>query len=188
MKLYSYVMVSDTGFAPNPFDGFCTLACCKPNIRRTASVDDWIVGTGSNGTVGNDKLIYAMKVTEKTDFDIYYHDKRFHNRLDNIYFKNKDNWIQKENPFHHEKDMDHDLSGKYVLISDDFFYFGKDAIEIPEKFWEIIKKGPGHKCNFSVILVNEFIEWLEENYACGKQGEPYNYIEEPGNDEKGCGV
>jgi len=95
MKLYSYVMVSDTGFAPNPFDGFCTLACCKPNIRRTASVDDWIVGTGSNGTVGNDKLIYAMKVTEKTDFDIYYHDKRFHNRLDNIYFKNKDNWIQK---------------------------------------------------------------------------------------------
>jgi len=21
-----------------------------------------------------------------------------------------------------------------------------------------------------------------------KQGEPYNYIEEPGNDEKGCGV
>jgi len=84
--------------------------------------------------------------------------------------------------------MDHDLSGKYVLISDDFFYFGKDAIEIPEKFWEIIKKGPGHKCNFSVILVNEFIEWLEENYACGKQGEPYNYIEEPGNDEKGCGV
>ena len=30
MTLYSYIVKHDNGFAPNPFHGFCTLACCKP--------------------------------------------------------------------------------------------------------------------------------------------------------------
>ena len=34
MVIYEYVMTDDTGFAPNPFYGICTLACCKPVIRR----------------------------------------------------------------------------------------------------------------------------------------------------------
>ena len=29
-RLYSYVLRKDTGFAPNPYSGYCTLACCKP--------------------------------------------------------------------------------------------------------------------------------------------------------------
>ena len=32
---------------------------------------------------------------------------------------------QKKNPFHGKNDMKHDLNGLYVLISDDFYYFGK---------------------------------------------------------------
>lgn len=177
MRLYSYVMVSDSGFAPNPFDDFCTLACCKPIIRRTATKGDWIIGTGSKGTVGKDKLIYAMKISEKMDFDSYYRDNRFQNRLDNIYFKKDGIWFQKENKHHQEEDMGHDLGGKHVLISIHFYYFGKDAIEIPEKFWEIIKTGPGHKCNFSVNMVNKFIEWLEESHTPGEHGKPYYYID-----------
>ena len=47
MKLFSYVVARDYGFAPNPFFSTCTLATCKPKIRRTASVGDWIIGTGS---------------------------------------------------------------------------------------------------------------------------------------------
>ncbi|WP_171031592.1 hypothetical protein [Eubacterium sp. BSD2780061688b_171218_H5] len=34
MIVYEYVMKCDTGFAPNPFYGTCTLACCKPRIRK----------------------------------------------------------------------------------------------------------------------------------------------------------
>lgn len=176
MKLYSYVMVSDSGFAPNPSDGFCTLACCKPVIRRTVNVGDWLIGTGSKGTVGNDKLIYAMQISEKMGFNSYFQDNRFKNRLDNIYLKENGNWFQKKNKHHHKEDMEHNLSGKQVLISNHFYYFGKDAITIPKKFWEIIKTGPGHKCNFPVNLINDFIKWLEGNYALGKQDTPYNYI------------
>lgn len=44
MRVFTYVLDHDTGFAPNPFHGWCTLAGCKPVIRRTARIDDWIVG------------------------------------------------------------------------------------------------------------------------------------------------
>ncbi|MGP8024398.1 MAG: hypothetical protein ACLQG5_04285 [Methanobacterium sp.] len=173
MKIYSYVVVNDSGFAPNPFNDFCSLACCKPVIRRNASVGDWIVGTGSKDTVGNNKLIYAMKITEKMDFNSYYHDKRFQNRSDNIYYKENGKWIQSENKSHFEEDLKHDLSGKYVLVSKEFYYFGKDAITIPKEFSEIIKRGPGHKCYFLHSLVNDFIKWIENNNIPGKKGDPY---------------
>lgn len=178
MKLYSYVMVSDTGFAPNPNDDFCTLACCKPKIRRVVSLGDWVIGTGSKGNVGNHKLIYAMKITEKKDFDSYYNDVRFKNRIDNIYFKYKGEWFQKPNQHHHEQDISHDLSGECVLISNYFYYFGKKAIEIPEQFREVIKKGPGHKSNFSEDLITDFLVWLKEKYNPGKIGNPYESHDE----------
>ena len=47
MTIYSYVVARDYGFAPNPFYGCCTLATCKPIIRRMAQVGDWVIGTGS---------------------------------------------------------------------------------------------------------------------------------------------
>jgi hypothetical protein len=61
MKLYSYIVIHDTGFSPNPFWGFCTLADCKPTIRRTANVDDWIVGLTPKSK-GN-KIVYAMEMS-----------------------------------------------------------------------------------------------------------------------------
>ena len=61
MRLFSYVVARDYGFAPNPFFGVCTLATCKPIVRRVAAIGDWIVGTGSkaNGRQGPSGLRYA---------------------------------------------------------------------------------------------------------------------------------
>ncbi len=47
MTLYTYFIPFDNGAAPNPFGGICTLAICKPVIRRNAKAGDWVVGTGS---------------------------------------------------------------------------------------------------------------------------------------------
>jgi Nucleotide modification associated domain 2 len=44
MKLSAYIVRVDSGFAPNPFGHHCTLACCKPTIRRKAEPGDIIVG------------------------------------------------------------------------------------------------------------------------------------------------
>jgi len=72
--LYSYCIPFDDGAAPNPYWGTCTLVICKPVIRRKAQVGDWIVGTGSKDSpIGNinEKLVYAMKVTQKMTMKEY---------------------------------------------------------------------------------------------------------------------
>src|SRR5687768_2925995 len=67
MTLYSYCLMYDSGAAPNPYWGVCTLAICKPKIRSTAIEADWIVGLGSvNSPIRNisNCVVYAMKVTK----------------------------------------------------------------------------------------------------------------------------
>jgi Nucleotide modification associated domain 2 len=77
MRVYSYVIDHDLGFAPNPFHGICTLAACKPKIRQYAEVGDYIVGTGSRPNGGLGRLIYWMRIDEIIDFDRYWSDPRF---------------------------------------------------------------------------------------------------------------
>lgn len=78
MRLISYKMSHDTGFAPNPFFGVLTLATCKPGIRRSSTrrKDDWIAGFGSKSMcgdeAGNERLIFLMEVTEIKPLKDYY--------------------------------------------------------------------------------------------------------------------
>lgn len=55
MKLYSYIVKTDKGLAPNPFWGWCTLALCTPNhMGIKANQSDWIVGfTNTGGLPGH---------------------------------------------------------------------------------------------------------------------------------------
>src|SRR5580704_11345941 len=78
-RLYSYCLPTDDGAAPNPYWGACTLAICKPKIRATARVGDWIAGTGAKFARMGDggtkdmsgKLVYAMRVTTKVTMAEY---------------------------------------------------------------------------------------------------------------------
>jgi len=183
MKLYSYVMTHDTGFSPNPFFGYCTLACCKPKIRRHAVIGDWVVGTGSVDNVGGDKIIYVMEVTKVISLEKYSQDKTYSIKIpseetsrqsgDNIYYKDKNNnWLQRRS-YHCIKEMKKDLEGRYALISTNYCYFGKKAILVPKQHEAIIKKGPGHKCRFPQHVVDDFISWIRKVYKPGVHGEPY---------------
>ena len=114
MKIFSYVVSRDFGFAPNPFFGFCTLATCKPKIRKDAKVGDWIIGTNSTIKKNPKHLIFAMKVEEKIAFNEYWTDPRFINKRpilsgsrkyqygDNIYHKENNEWYQL--PSHHSEE------------------------------------------------------------------------------------
>ena len=85
MKLYSYIVTHDTGFAPNPFHGLSTLACCKPSVRRsigravTAAIEAkqsigeyWIVGLSPRDRGRGNKVIFIMKVDKALAFDKYW--------------------------------------------------------------------------------------------------------------------
>lgn len=73
VRLFSYILRHNDGFAPNPFHGWCTLACCKPVVRRVAKRGDWVVGL----TSGSAGVVYVMQVDEKLTFAEYWADPRF---------------------------------------------------------------------------------------------------------------
>jgi hypothetical protein len=187
--LYSYKMTHDSGFAPNPFHGILTLATCKPKIRLGKKVGDYIAGFTSSALcgekIGEERLVYIMKVTEKITYNQYWEDPRFHvkklsndsdiNRVgDNIYkpIQNLsafdiDNYTQVKNPYHETKAlMEKDLSGQYVLLSNDFFYFGEGAIPVDKFKINIPKFQSGHGIRTdNETEVERLWKYLTDNYA-----------------------
>ena len=162
ITLRSYKLTHDTGFAPNPFFGSLTLATCKPGIRRTAKIGDWIAGFTSGGLcgdpVGQERLVYLMKVTERLTLAEYFCDSRFvvkraigcagseiGRRGDNIYrplrpeAKEAAEFEQRPNPHHWNRNGNcedaaskrRDIGGRNVLIASDYVYFGRNALVIP---------------------------------------------------------
>lgn len=120
-----------------------------------------------------------MRITKKIRFEEYWRDKRFNHRKDSLYYE-EDGQLKRKKVFpHDEEGIKHDLEGEFVLISEegDYYYFGGNAIAIPEQFRNIIKKGPSHKWNFDAELVANFLQWIKDNCKKGKCGEPY--VKEP---------
>ena len=190
MKIYSYVLRIDDGAAPNPFGGLCTLTICKPVIRRTAQIGDWIIGTGSKnvkfGSGGGDVsdlsncIVYAMKITDiksLSEYDVFcnnnltdkipnWHASDWKKRVgDCIYdFKSitKSNQPAIRKSVHDEGNRKRDLSGKNALISNHFYYSGAEAKSIPWELKEVIKKSQGHKKIENVKLIKAFEQWIEQ--------------------------
>ena len=196
-RLYSYVVAHDTGFAPNPYHGYCTLACCKPHIRRTAQVGDWIAGMGSSPKGLGGRVVYAMQVIETLNFEDYWNDPRFNAKRprmdrgnieavgDNIYHRNELNgeWIQ-ELSQHSDSDcspcdcdMDADLSVNRVLIGETFVYWGGNGPILPTFAGEALFAGRGHKFKYRPEVVREFLEWYDELGSQGVVGEPADVSE-----------
>ena len=181
MKLFSYVVDHDNGFAPNPYYGVCTLAHCKfgvngkKNVVELAQKGDWVVGTGGRGkrSVGHGKLIYAMRVDEKLTLKKYYYDVRFQKK------KRRKNGSYRQGQGDNLNKAKH-LRGRYVIISRRYFYFGRNAIKIPIRFREhpihpLEKKGPGFRSRFNEKFVTSVVGWLNTSYRTGILGNPCGY-------------
>lgn len=193
MKFFSYVVARDYGFAPNPFNGICTLATCKPDIRKIAEVGDWVFGTGSTPLKCTKHLIYAMKITEKTSFNEYWTNPKYNCKKpvmngslktmygDNIYHHDGKQWVQADS--HHSLDdgsvnlnnLNRDTKVNAVLISDYFFYFGGQFIEMPAKLVDkICKVGPGFR--YADNKASEvLIQFMESKYRPGYFDDPIQF-------------
>jgi hypothetical protein len=192
MRLYTYCLRWDDGAAPNPFWGICTLAICKPAIRRTAKVGDWVVGLGSaNSPIGNisSSVVYAMKVTDKRSlwgYDLLcqskyqgkipdWYSSDFKRRVGDCIYDYGQGTPPKLRPsVHDERSRERDLSGENVLISNHFYYFGDNPVELPANLLPLIHSQQGHRVDLNRPYLEPFIDWLE-----GQGFEPNKLFGEP---------
>lgn len=202
MRLHSYVVRYDSGFAPNPFYGYCTLATCKPHIRGSADAGDWIVGCGSNdrSVRRGGYLVYAMRLTEAMSFEAYNADPRFERKKpcrngsrkqscgDNIYFRSGPglSWAQRDS-FHSSADgtpnADHiarDTAVNRVLVSDDFVYCGGYGPAFSPELRsfdgiDICKQGIGRSCFDSPQLIAAFVVWVRSLKMWGYEAAPFEW-------------
>lgn len=204
MRFFSYKLTHDTGFAPNPFGRALTLATCKPQIRRCKQPGDWLAGFTSkylNGdSSGSERLIYLMRIGEKLTIADYFRDERFRDKIpvmdlpgpmakagDNIYrpfvdtqgieqleqIRNPNHWdIDGPDEYHRERD----LSGRYVLVADEFYYFGRKAISIPPFCRPEIPYGQSaHGKLTENIKAFELIRFIRSQYPSGIHGMPHEW-------------
>lgn len=185
-KLYSYIIQSDTGFAPNPYFGICTLACCKSSMRRNIGdkllkelnisnireitekekkhireLGYWIIAiAGHNVEKENNvpyrSVVYVMQITDILDFESYYimypyKRKNFgegmlYQKGDNLFSANYSGIEEQEN-LKNSNQNEKILKGKYVLLSDNFIYFGKAAYDISFSSSFNVKNVRGYQVN-----------------------------------------
>jgi hypothetical protein len=201
MTVYSYVIEHDLGFAPNPFHGVCTLACCKPQIRKPAQIGDYILGTGAADPKLTGYLTYWMRVDEIMKFDEYWQDSRFRRKRpvltgttylrygDNIYHRDGGDAFKQEDSFHSNEDGTTSLGDLQrdtgttdkVLVGHEFAYWGRSAIKVPDHLNFILKKGPGHRCRFSDEEVSTVMAWLGSLPERGYMDEPahWQFLDKP---------
>lgn len=203
MKVFSYVVVADTGFAPNPLHGYLTLACCKPAIRRAAETGDLVVGLSSRCEC----VVYAMRVGEHLPFSAYWSDPRFkakrprssgpaahHEAGDNIY-EPLGATSYRQHPSRHSnadgtenaKQKARDLSSDRALVAKDFVYFGGDGPELPAEL-AFLRVARGHRCRFTPAQVAAVQQWYGR-LPRGARGKPAHATAEVGEEflRRGCG-
>lgn len=194
-SLYIYVVDRDFGFAPNPFHGFCSLATCKPRIRKTAKEGDWIVGMGGGRLKATGRCLFAMQVTKKITFDEYWTNDLYKDKKpirngskktivgDNIYYQVNGVWHQLDS--HHSypdgspnpSNIKNDTQTNAVLISKHFYYFGAAAPLIPTEILESLgyKNGRNHRV-FELEKCQTLISFLASLSKLNRiKGDPFDF-------------
>ena len=199
MRIHSYVVARDFGFAPNPFHGFCTLATCKPIVRRIAEINDLVVGTSSTANGQAAKLVYAMRVSERLRFDDYWRDERFQAKRPNLSGSKKQAFG--DNIYHHEggdgdwcqenshhslatgrtnlANVANDTQTDVVLVAEDFAYWGGEGPLVPADFRDFdghdLCAGRGHRNDFPAGMVATISAWFDALPDKGFIGEPKDW-------------
>jgi hypothetical protein len=185
VSVYVYAISYDLGFAPNPFGGLCSLACCKPQVRARAKLGDWIIGLTGTKIPPPLRCVFGMVVTSTATFDEYWSQSEFATRRprrngspkkqvgDNIYHRPALNepWLQ-EDSVHSlvdgsqcELNTEHDTRINRVLLSNQFIYFGSAAPLVPTGALAPLKydRNPRDYRRFDAKDAGKLVAWLERH-------------------------
>jgi hypothetical protein len=137
-------------------------------------VGDWVVGTGSKEFGFENQMIYAMKVSRILSIKEYdaYCRKQKPKKIPVRRSTNSKLWVGDciydyktgvpvlRPSVHKEENMETDLGGENVLLSNHFYYFGSEPIPLPNHLLPIVKQGQGHKSISNEPYQEQFIMWI----------------------------
>lgn len=200
MRVFSYIVAHDAGFAPNPFHGCCTLACCKPKIRSQAEPGDLVVGL----TRRSERLVFVLQVDEHLTFAEYWSDARFRAKRpdwtasrirdrcgDNIY-RPGDTGYEQISSFHFDNQNDredprtkeHDTAVDKVLLGRAFVYYGAEGPELlPELSFLHVTRG--HRSRFEPEEI-EAVQGFFRSSPRGVHGRPAQWSDNDTSWRPGC--
>ena len=145
-RIFRYVLVSDSGMAPHPWNGVISLATCKPEVRKHAKDGDWVMGNRS--APHNHRVAWAGRVAEVVPVGEY--GLRFPARLDALYPQGEDGAPKRNEgklPWYHpeQAQQDKDMRGNVLLFDPRrTWYFGADARSLPPELEHLAHRWIGH--------------------------------------------
>ena len=166
--IWSYVVAYDEGSAPCIDNNLLTLCICKPLIRRSANIGDWLVGF-TKKKIGQNLITYVAEITKKISMEEYFLEPT--PRLDKIYNNIDNSLIHYGGDIHNtSRNWKTDMRGKYCLISTNFWYFGKSPIANIEELYDLYHPYVGQK----KIQKSEYLENLKLFITKYKNGSNFN--------------
>lgn len=184
MAVWTYKLGHDWGFAPNPFFGVCTLACCKSNIRQPAKVGEYVFGTGSDKSKRAGRAIFWMKIDRIMKMEDYWKAEEFQRKKpvsngplkrwvgDNVYRRNDETGLYTQAvSFHALPDgvanretlvSDTGKAGHRdkVLIGSEYTYWGGDGPLVPDHLQGFICTNRDREKRTDPAEVTAFLEWI----------------------------
>ena len=170
-----------------------------PRIRVRAQVDDWVIGMGGARLKATGRCVYAMRVTAILSFNDYWASEAYFDKRpvrngsslmmvgDNIYHRdqNDNSWHQADS--HHSNpdgspnllNVNKDTSADRVLLSRDFFYFGRTAPVVPSSLLEQLgfRNGRNHRV-FEDCRCVALLNWLATECRGARNviaGDPFDF-------------
>jgi hypothetical protein len=75
-----------------------------------------------------------------------------------------------------ELNLNRDTQSSHVPIADNFFYFGKNHVQIPDDLLGIADDGRGYKYSFEPTLVLNFLESLPNTRQAVYHADPIQFV------------
>ena len=142
----------NSGLAPNPFFGVCSLGLCTPNhMNANLCEGDYLIGLSSHELMrkhlwNDTRIIYAMTISKVLGLDEYYkkYPEKRGNHSGNILEKYGDAIYREDSRgilMHIPESQQHigiesqDIKGNRVFIGEIFWHFGCNSIPLPDEKW-----------------------------------------------------
>jgi hypothetical protein len=173
-NIYVYKCVVDDGTAPCIDRGLLSMTVCKPKVRASAKVGDFVLAFGTNGQPAPNRLVYVAKITEIITGARYFDTAKFQTRKDCIYQRTLQGTLKlapgtsAHNTGTHAKDLgpSPNYPSAIALLSTNFRYFGGSGTDdwkehAPHLRQMVEQLGQGHRVNHTREVRDDLLKLVD---------------------------